>query len=307
MAMPDAPEVRQLALDEFDQRYAGLRLQATPEARQAMAQSLRRYGQISPLVVWPDGGAWVLLDGFKRLEAAKQVPGFDTLGARSIDADPKAAKAAIYGLNRLTHRVHVLEEAWIVWALVRDDHLTQYEAAQLLGHDKSWISRRLALVEKLCPAARDDLSLGLLNPSMARELARLPTGNQEELLVAARRDGLATTELRQVVDLLLGCATHEQREYVLLKPREAIRAAAGGVTRSYDPRLSAAGNRLARRLAMLLDGLSRMENWLRHSGRAELSQRDGELLRGGLERLGRDCHTVAELSTELAKELSCVG
>jgi hypothetical protein len=28
-------------------------------------------------------------------------------------------------------------------------------------------------------------------------------------------------------------------------------------------------------------------------------------LRGGLERLGRDSHTVAELSTELAKELSC--
>ena len=66
-----------------------------------------------------------------------------------INADPKTAKAAIYGLNRLSHRVHVLEEAWIVCALVRDDHLTQYEAAQLLGHDKSWISRRLAMVEKL--------------------------------------------------------------------------------------------------------------------------------------------------------------
>ena len=59
--------------------------------------------------------------------------GLDTLGARLIDADPKTAKAAIYGLNRLGHRVHLLEEAWIVYALVREDHLTQYEAAQLLG------------------------------------------------------------------------------------------------------------------------------------------------------------------------------
>jgi len=111
-------------------------------------------------------------------------------------------------------------------------------------------------------------------------------------------------EVRQVVHLLLGCTTREQREYVLLKPREAIREATGGLTRSYDPRLSVAGNHLARRLAMLLEGLARMENWLRHSGRAELSQRDGELLRGGLERLGRDAHTVAELSAELARELS---
>jgi hypothetical protein len=198
----------------------------------------------------------------------------------------------------------LLEEAWIVCALVREDHLTQWEAAQLLGHDKSWISRRLALVEKLCSAAKDDLSLGLLNPSMARQLARLPVGNQEELLISIRRDDLSAIEVRQVVDLLAGCTTGEQREFVLLKPRQAIRAAAGGVTRSYDPRLSVAGNRLARRLAALLEGLARMENWLRHSGRAELSQRDGELLQGGLERLGRDARSVAELSAELARELS---
>ena len=302
--MSNVAEVRHFTLDEFDQRYATLRLQATAEARQAMIQSLGRYGQVSPVVVWRADDAWVLIDGFKRLEAAKQVPGLDTLGARLLDADPKTAKAAIYGLNRLGHRVHLLEEAWIVCALVREDHLTQYEAAQLLGHDKSWISRRLALVEKLCGAARDDLGLGLLNPSMARELARLPTGNQEELLLAIRRDGLAATEVRQVVELLIGCTTREQREYVLLKPREAVREATGGLTRGYDPRLSVAGNRLARRLAALLDGLARMENWLRHSGRAELSLRDGQLLRGGLERLARDGHAVAELSTELARELS---
>jgi hypothetical protein len=87
-----------------------------------------------------------------------------------------------------------------------------------------------------------------LNPSVARELGRLPVGNQEELLIAIRRDGLSTTEVRQVVDLLIGCTTREQREYVLLKPREAVRKVTGGLTRSYDPRLSVAENRLPRRL-----------------------------------------------------------
>lgn len=301
--MPGATEVRPFHLEEFDRRYAALRLAATSEVRQAMVHSLRRYGQLSPLVVWPCGGAWVLIDGFKRVEAARQVAELETLSARLIDADPQTAKAAIYGLNRLGGRVQLLEEAWIVSALVREDRLTQREAAQLLGHDKSWISRRLALVEKLCGAAQDDLSLGLLNPSLARQLARLPAGNQEELLVSIRRDDLSAAEVRQVVDLLLGCTTREQREFVLLKPRQAIRAATGGLTRSYDPRLSVAGNRIARRLAALLEGLARMENWLRHSGRAELSQHDGQLLRAGWERLGRDASCVAELSGELAREL----
>lgn len=57
--MSDVVEARQLALDQFDARYCGLRLQATAAAQQAMVQSLRRYGQLSPLVVWPTDGAWV--------------------------------------------------------------------------------------------------------------------------------------------------------------------------------------------------------------------------------------------------------
>jgi ParB-like chromosome segregation protein Spo0J len=302
--MPETAEVREFALDEFDYRYAALRLQAGAEARQAMIQSLRRYGQISPVVVWRADDAWVLIDGFKRVEAARQVPGLVTLAARLIDADPHTAKAAIYGLNRLTRRVHLLEEAWIVCALVREDHLTHWEAAQLLGHDKSWISRRLALVEKLCGAAQQDLSLGLLNPTMARQLARLPAGNQEELLVVIRRDDLSAAEVRQVVDLLVGCSTREEIEYVLLKPREAIRTAAGGLARSYDPRLSLAGNRLARRLDALLESLTQMGNYLRHRCRTELSQQDRALLQAALVRLGRDGQAVAELSTQLAEEFS---
>ncbi|HWG41837.1 MAG TPA: ParB N-terminal domain-containing protein [Gemmataceae bacterium] len=301
--MSEVAEARQLALDEFDERYSGLRLQATEEARQAMIQSLRRYGQLSPVVVWLTGGAWVLIDGFKRLEAARHLPELVTLAARLIEADARTAKAAIYGLNQWNRRIHLLEEAWIVCSLVREERLTQPEAAQLLGHNKSWISRRLALLEKLCASAKEDMALGLLSPSMARQLTRLPAGNQEELLVAIRRDDLSAMEVKQVVDLLLGCATREQIEFVLLKPRQAAREANGGLARGYDPRLSVAGNRISRRLGSLLDGLARMENWLRHSGRAELSQRDGHFLRGGFERLSRDSRSVAELSAALAGEL----
>lgn len=302
--MSEVAEARQLALDEFDERYSGLRLQATAESRQAMIQSLRRYGQLSPVVVWPTCGSWVLIDGFKRLEAARHLPELATLAARLIEADARTAKAAIYGLNQWSRRIHLLEEAWIVCSLVREEGLTQPEAAQLLGHNKSWISRRLALLEKLCASAKEDLALGLLSPSMARQLTRLPAGNQEELLVAIRRDDLSAMEVKQVVDLLLGCATREQIEFVLLKPRQAAREASGGLARGYDPRLSVAGNHISRRLGSLLDGLSRMENWLRHSGRAELSQRDGRFLRGGFGRLGRDARSVAELSAALAGELS---
>jgi ParB-like chromosome segregation protein Spo0J len=220
-----------------------------------------------------------------------------------LEVDDLQAKAAMYRLNQGTRRIHVLEEAWIVSALVREDGLSQADVAELLGRHKSWVCRRLALLEKLAPQARQDLQLGLLSVSAARELLRLPHGNQLELLECLRRESLTVGEIREVADLLLASSTREQRDYVLEKPRQAISQARGGPIRSWDPRLSTAGNRVARKLGWLLDNLSRMENWLRHTGRGELSLCDCTILSPGFERLSRDGRVVGELAGDLVEEM----
>jgi hypothetical protein len=62
-----------------------------------------------------------------------------------------------------------------------------------------------------------------------------------------------------------------------------------------DPRLSGAGNWLAKRLTQSLDGLARLANWLRTPGQHELTPRDCEILRPLLARLGDEASLVAEL------------
>jgi ParB-like chromosome segregation protein Spo0J len=203
----------------------------------------------------------------------------------------------------MSRRIHVLEEAWIIYALVREDRLSQVEVAELLGRHKSWVSRRLALLERLDPQARQDLQLGLLSPSAARQVLRLPRGNQTAVLECQRRESLTVVEVREVVDLLLASSTGEQRQFVLEKPRQAIAQARGGPIRCWDPRLSTAGNRVSGKLAWLLDGLTRMENWLRHRGRAELSLCDCSILSPGFTRLAQDGHVVAELADDMVKEM----
>ena len=296
-------EVRRLALDEFDCRLVRLRLQAGEEVRGRMIHSLSRYGQLSPVVVFLKQDQPVLVDGFKRHDAAGHVKSLEHLLARRIDADEQSAKAAMYGLNWLGGRLDQLEEAWIVQALVREDGLSQPAVAGLLGRHKSWVCRRLALLEKLSDAVREELGLGLLSASMSRQLTRLPAGNQAETLATVRREDLNAAELRGVVDLLLGCSSRPQVEFVLEKPRQALRQASGDIIRTYDPRLSTAGNHFARRLASLLDQLGRMENWLLHQGLAALSSCDRLPLAPGVRRLGRDAATVAQLATELASEM----
>jgi len=208
--------------------------------------------------------------------------------------DERAAKAAILGLNRDQRPVRELEEAWVVQGLVRDDGMTQVEAAQLLGRHKSWVCRRLALLEKLSVSVKEDLRLGLVGPSLARELTRLPTGNQEALLALVRRETLTAQEVSGVIDLLQG-ASPEQTEFVLQKPREALSLVHGVPTALRDPRLSRAGNWLARHLTGALEALMRVENWLRTPNERELHASDREILQPLLARVGDQASTVAEL------------
>jgi ParB family transcriptional regulator, chromosome partitioning protein len=295
-------ELRELPLDALDERYRRYRLTLSAD-EQAMARSLARYGQISPLVVCLREEVVVLLDGFKRLQAARRLRGFGTLLARRIEVDERSAKAAVLTLNQVNRRPLEWEEAWLVYALVREDGLSQVEAAELLGRHKTWVNRRLALVEKLADPAKADLRLGLLSPTMARELVRLPAGNQVQALAVARRDSLTAGELQGVVGLLLSAGTREKEEFVLAKPRAALQEASGVEAWPWDPRLSVAGNRVSRQLAALVDQLGRMENWLRHRGRAELRLCDRSVLRCGFERLHTQAAAVAEQVEDFLREL----
>src|SRR5713226_10650975 len=205
----------QLKPKEIGEHYGRYRLHV-PEAERAMARSLERYGQLSPVVVCRRQERYELIDGFKRLGA----------GGRTRE----------------------LEEAWIIQALVREDGLSQVEVAELLGRHKSWVCRRLALIERLGPKARDELRVGLLSPTAARQMVRLPEGNQAEVLEAIRREALSSAELGGVVDLWLGCAERRQQEYLLAHPREALSQAQGALPAVHDPRLSEDGNRVWKRV-----------------------------------------------------------
>jgi hypothetical protein len=280
-------------LEALGQRYRRYRL-ADPPAEEAMAGSLRRWGQLSAVVACVRQERLELLDGFKRWAAARQVAGLGSLSVRVLEVDERTAKAAILGLNRGQRATRELEEAWIVQALVREDGLTQVEAGHLLGQHKSWVCRRLALLERLSLEVKEDLRLGLVGPALARQLVRLPAGNQQAVLALTRREALTAQEVSGVIDLLQG-ASEAQAAFVLAQPRVALAQAQGPPTALRDPRLSRAGNWLAKHLTQALDALGRMERWLRTPGERELLVRDREIVQPLLQRVGEEAQLVAEL------------
>lgn len=114
-----AGEIGLWPVAELGLRYRRYRL-ADEAGERDMVQSLRRHGQITPLVVCRREEMLEVLDGFKRASAALVV-GLVNLRCQVLAADERQAKVALLTLHGAGKRLVELEEAWLVQALVRDD------------------------------------------------------------------------------------------------------------------------------------------------------------------------------------------
>jgi ParB/RepB/Spo0J family partition protein len=205
----EPPQTASIA--ELGERLAALRL-CEAAALEAMRRSLDRHGQLMPIIAFAEGDHVETLDGFKRLRAARAL-GWATVAITLVEvADDVAAKVRLFELH---HRCGLteLEEAWLIRSLYRDDGLSQPEIARRLARHKSWVCRRLVLVEALDPAVQADVRIGLLAPRAAIALAGLPRGNQEPASAVVIRRGLTVRQTERLVA--------ELRE----RPDDAARAA----------------------------------------------------------------------------------
>ena len=199
--MPEpTPDTRLIAIATLGERLASLRL-CDATALAAVRGSLERYGQLTALTLFVETDQLEILDGFKRVRAARAL-GWTTLLARIDDVDAIEAKlrvAALHDRRGLTE----LEEAWLVRSLYRDDGLGQPEIARRMRRHKSWVWRRLMLVESLEPAVQAHVRLGLLAPRAAVAVSRLPRGNQIAASTVVVRRGLTVRQTDSLVQEVL--------------------------------------------------------------------------------------------------------
>ena len=82
----NSDDLSTLPLESIDERYRRYRI-AHPAAERAVTESLKRYGQMAPIVICEQQERFVLLDGFKRLDGARRLKGMSSLWARRIEVD----------------------------------------------------------------------------------------------------------------------------------------------------------------------------------------------------------------------------
>lgn len=273
----------QVSLVKLDLRYAKLRL-AQPKEMARLKASIERQGVRHPVVIATavEPGRWVVVDGFKRVRVIQELGGTQVL-ATLLPLDALAAEVAMMQCNAPHRGLCDLEEAWIVRSLCRVHRLKQLDVARMLMRNKSWVCRRLKLVEQLESAIADDIRLGLLSATVAREIARLPRGNQVATASAIREHGLASRQAGLLVQKLLKTDQPSACREVLADPMRFLGQERTESVQAEDPRLSSGGNDVRKSLLMFHGAAGRLWRSLERHAPAGLCGDEARVLRSALE------------------------
>jgi len=235
MNSPSTPPT-EVDLHRLDRRFKSMRIVDPPGIRQ-LVQSLQAYGQREPIRVVRNADDLVLVDGYRRVQALNQL-GRDTALARIDEGSLSEAVLQSIGQHQ-AHRLQPIEEAWLMAGLV-DEGLSQQDIATSLGKDKSWVSRRLALVSALPEVFQEAVRSGELSTWVANRvllpLARANETDAHTLLDALRKEPLSSRALATWFDHYQR-ANGVQRERMVERPHLFLQALEDDRGRSEDKRL----------------------------------------------------------------------
>jgi ParB-like chromosome segregation protein Spo0J len=224
--VPTAAREQLMPIAELGDELSSLRMCEAPTL-QSMRRSLVRHGQLTAVIAYRGESTpgVQIIDGFKRLRGAQALEWAElrvSVVAVTSDVEAKVRIAELHDGRGLTE----IEEAWLVYSLCREHGLAQGAVAQQLGRHKSWVCRRLMLVEALDAAVQADVRLGLLVARAAVALAQLPRGNQPAVAEIVVRRGLTVRQTEQLVAELLAASDPDERARIVAAYNDGSRVPA---------------------------------------------------------------------------------
>ena len=186
--------IRRIPLEAIAVNPDRSRRRVSAESVRRLAESIRRHGQLEPVLVRTMGAGYELISGRRRMKALK------LLGRTHIEAIVLAANdldSAILSLTENTQRapLHWLDEAEACRRILEAYPITPGQLAECLSVSPSALSGRLKLL-RLSPCVRDELRRLNLSEAHARALLKLSdTGTQ---LALTRQAGEQRWSARQL-------------------------------------------------------------------------------------------------------------
>lgn len=171
-------------------------------ALQELADSIRQYGIIQPVVVQKKAeGTYELVAGERRLRAARECR-LETVPAIIKEYEPKMATEIALIENLQREDLNAMEEGEAYAKLIAGFGLTQEEAAKKVGKSRSHIANMMRLLH-LPASIQDYIRNGKLTMGQARPLLQLPEAVQCKAAEKIMAQELSARQAEQLVKAML--------------------------------------------------------------------------------------------------------
>ncbi|MFW5699890.1 MAG: ParB/RepB/Spo0J family partition protein [Bacteroidota bacterium] len=251
------PIIKKIPLEKFDLSLAGMRI-INPEWVLRIQGSMYLNGQLQPVVVRVHEGKYQVIDGIKRVYAATELV-METLECYVLDVDLKQAKLLVLSYNRPHQSMDAWEEAMVLEDLLKRHETDQQSLSKLTGYSRSWVSRRLSLINKIDERVVSEIKMGAIKSSQARALIKLPRGNQADVARVVTSMNLTSRQSDALVEAFLAAGDEERQRYILAHPEGVFTNREQWPPQDIDdPRLGHYGNDLIKSVRHALSAINQM-------------------------------------------------
>ena len=191
-------EINEISVDIIKPNPLQPRNEFKMEKLKELADTIRSYGVIQPIIVQKEKDDFILVAGERRFRAAK-IAGLKTIPALIKDYDQNQLMEITLVENLQREDLNPIEEATAYKRLVEEFALSQEEIGRKLGKSRSTITNSLRLLS-LCDEVKIHIVQGELSVGQARPLLALE--KDEEQANFANRIIKNKLTARQVEDLI---------------------------------------------------------------------------------------------------------
>lgn len=169
--------VQTLKLTEVEPNRNQPRKQFDEEALEELAESIKRYGLIQPIIVTKKDGYYQIVAGERRWRASKKA-GMSTIQAIVREDDEKKNKEIALIENIQREDLNAVEKALGMKVLMEDYNLTQVQLAEIVGKGRSTVANTLRILN-LDPRVLELAKQGKLTEGHCRALLAYEDGDKQ--------------------------------------------------------------------------------------------------------------------------------
>ena len=203
-------KVLSLKISEVEPNRDQPRKSFNEETLEELAESIKQYGLIQPIIVTKEDGYYAIVAGERRWRACKKA-GLKEISAIIREKDERKNKEIALIENIQREDLNPIDKAMGIKALMEEYELTQADVAKIIGKSRSAITNTIRILN-LDPRVLDMVRAGKLTEGHCRALLAIPDGDKQyDMALRLLETGASVREIEQKTQLTKKMKKKDQR------------------------------------------------------------------------------------------------